>query len=167
MKLRYLLFLVVAIGPFLGCISQSKHNDFPIYLQETPNDCGPICLKMIGEYYGVRLDLDKLRSLSGLSDSTGTSLLGLSEAAESMGLKTLGVEISFDLLVEEMPLPAIVHWNANHFVVVYQADSTRIFVADPASGKVEYSKEEFCRHWLHSADGKKEQGIALLFEVKK
>lgn len=156
------LFLIATSGLFLYCNSQSRQDEFPIFLQEDISDCGPVCLKMIGEYYGIKFDLNRLRELSGATDGTGASLAGLSEAADSMGLKNLGVKITYEVLVETMPLPSIVHWNANHFVVVYQADSARVFVADPAMGKLEYSKAEFCKHWMQG-----DNGIALIFELKK
>lgn len=162
----YSLLFFITTSPLLSCSGQTNNDDFPLILQENSYECGPVCLKMIGDYYGLRFELDTLISLSG-TDSTGVSLLGLSIAADSMGLKNLGVQISFEALIKEAPLPAIVHWNTNHFVIVYKANHKKVWVADPASGKVEYSKEEFCNHWLQSKHERMETGIALLFEMKK
>ena len=63
-----------------------------------------------------------------------------------------------------MPLPAILHWDGNHFVVLYKAAKNKLWIADPAKGKVEYSKEEFCKHWIPS-ESKSKSGIIMLLEV--
>ncbi|WP_048742061.1 cysteine peptidase family C39 domain-containing protein, partial [Prevotella bivia] len=79
-------------------------------------------------------------------DRSGVSLLGISKAAENLGFKTVGGRLSFDTLVHEVPLPCIVHWNQNHFVVVYKIKKHKkekytVFVADPGKGLVTYTKE--------------------------
>ena len=90
---------------------------FPIYTQHDAMDCGPTCLRMIAAHYGRIYSLESLRGKS-LITREGTSMLGISEAAESIGFRTTGVKVSFDDLCEA-PLPCIVHWNQYHFVVVY------------------------------------------------
>jgi len=92
-------------------------NQFPFYNQYDAMDCGATCLRMIAKFYGRNYSLDSLRKKSYITRE-GASLLGLSEAAESIGFKTLGVRASFKTLCEA-PLPCIVHWRQNHFVVVY------------------------------------------------
>lgn len=82
-------------------------------------DCGPSCLRMISKYYGKSYSLQTLRDKCYISRE-GVSMLGISEAAESLGFKTMGVKISFEQLVEEVQLPCILHWNQNHFVVCYK-----------------------------------------------
>lgn len=80
-------------------------------------DCGPTCLKIIAKYYGKNYSLDELRQKSFITRQ-GVSLLGISDAAESIGFKTIGAKISFEKFLNDVPLPCIVHWNQNHFVVI-------------------------------------------------
>ena len=94
---------------------------FPHYTQLDTMDCGATCLRMIAKYYGKTYTLQSLR-LKCYNTREGVSLLGISDAAEKIGFKTIGVKISFEKLVEEAPLPCIVHWNQNHFVVVYKPE---------------------------------------------
>ena len=119
---------------------------FKVYHQKNIMDCGPMCLHMVAKHYGKNIGLEKLRNDAGLSKQ-GVSLLGLSEAAERIGIKTHRVAISYEQLKNEAPLPAILHWNQNHFVVVTpKANKKTITVADPAKGIISYTKEEFCQH---------------------
>ena len=97
-------------------------------------DCGPTCVKMISAYYGRNYSLDYLRSLSYIGKN-GVSLRGISNAAENIGFKTLGGRISFDQLANSAVLPCIVHWNQEHFVIVYKikkkTTTTIVYIADP------------------------------------
>jgi ATP-binding cassette subfamily B protein len=93
--------------------------NFPHYTQLDQMDCGPTCLRMIAKYYGRSFSAHTLREKSQIGKD-GVSMLGLSEAAESIGFRTMGVKVSFDKLVAEAPLPCIVHWDQNHFVVLYK-----------------------------------------------
>jgi ATP-binding cassette, subfamily B, bacterial len=124
-------------------------------------DCGPTCLRMIAKYYGKSYSLQDLRSVSHTTRE-GSSLLGLSEAAELIGFKTLGVKVAFNKLKDEVPFPCIAHWNQQHFVVIYEIKKDTITVADPGHGLLKYSKEEFMRSWV--SDGK-DEGILLLLEA--
>jgi ATP-binding cassette subfamily B protein len=85
--------------------------------QRSEMDCGPSCIYMIAKYYGKSLDLNAMSNFSKLGKE-GTNLIGLSDTAEKFGFRTLSVKISIDQLISEVPLPCIVHWNQNHFVVV-------------------------------------------------
>ena len=138
-----------------------------ILLQRDNMDCGPTCLAMIVEYFGCDVNRDHLRECCALGKD-GVSLLGISKAAEAIGLKTIGGRTSFDSLTQEFPLPCIVHWNQNHFVVVHKIKKRKgmysIYVADPSKGLMTYTKEEFCKHWISTQTDGIEKGIALLFE---
>ncbi|MFN9941542.1 MAG: cysteine peptidase family C39 domain-containing protein, partial [bacterium] len=93
----------------------------------------------------------------------GVSMLGISDAAEAIGFRTLGVKIPFEKLAIDAPMPCIVHWNQNHFVVVTPNSTLKkIEVADPSHGMIKYTRDEFCRHWLQTTDHV--PGIALLLE---
>lgn len=139
---------------------------FPFFAQHDAMDCGPACLRMVAAFHGRFFSLEGLRERAHLSRE-GVSLLGISEAAESIGLRSTGVMVSFDELMTA-PLPCIVHWNQQHFVVVYAIKSRKkgilVHVADPAGGKQQYSREEFCRCWISSQSNNQPVGIALLLE---
>jgi ATP-binding cassette subfamily B protein len=135
---------------------------FPIIKQVNSNDCGPTALAMVIQHFGRMPNLNILRESCELGKD-GVNLLGIASAAESVGLRTLSVEISFEKLIKEAPLPCIIHWNQNHFVVVTPNSTLKkIEVADPAHGIIKYSREEFCKHWLQTTDDV--PGIALLLE---
>lgn len=135
------------------------------YQQLDAMDCGPTCLRMVADHYGRHYTLETLRQRCYIGRD-GVSLLGISEAAESIGFRSLGVHISFDQLCEA-PLPCIVHWHQNHFVVVYDINKKRniIKVDDPAQGKVKYTKEEFLSGWISTRNEGKDEGVALLLET--
>lgn len=136
----------------------------PIFPQLDSRDCGPTCLRMVAKYYGKNYSLQGLREKSFITRE-GVTLLGISEAAEQIGFRSMGVSISWEQLIKEAPLPCIVHWKQNHFVVVYKISKKSIvFVADPAHGLVKYTQEEFLRCWLSDIKEGEEKGIALLLE---
>ena len=131
-------------------------------------DCGPSCLAMISECYGRKVSKEHLREICSLGKD-GVSMLGISRAAEIIGFKTVGGYLLFSVLAVEKPFPCIIHWNQNHFVVVYKVKKHQkghytIYVADPGKGLVTYSKEEFCEHWISTKTEGEEKGVALLLE---
>lgn len=132
--------------------------------QRDAMDCGPTCLRMVSGYYGKHYTIQALRQRCHISRE-GVSLLGISEAAESIGLRATGVKVTWEQLRDEMPLPCIVHWNQKHFIVVYKIRKSRgrttVKVVDPASGFLEYNENAFCRSWLQSDDDTP-HGIALM-----
>ena len=105
---------------------------FTFYKQLDAMDCGATCLRMIAAHYGRAYTLNYLRQISH-ADREGVSLMGMSDAAEKIGMHSLGVKISFDRLIEDIPLPAVAHWRQNHFVVVIEANEKHVWVADPAA----------------------------------
>ncbi|MDU2330196.1 MAG: cysteine peptidase family C39 domain-containing protein, partial [Prevotella bivia] len=141
---------------------------FAIKRQRDAMDCGPSCLAMIAKHYGQQADKEQLRKICSLGKE-GVSLLGISKAAENLGFKTIGGRLSFEMLYQEDPMPCIIHWNQNHFVVVYKIKKHNkgkytVYVADPGKGLVTYTKEEFCEHWISTKTNGEEKGIALLLE---
>ena len=126
-------------------------------------DCGPTCVRMIAKHHGRRYSLQSLRERAHM-DREGISLLGISQIAEKIGMRSLAVKISMDQLVEEAPLPAIAHWNQNHFVVVHKIKGGKVHVADPANGMISYTKEEFVKSWASDVQEGRDEGIALLLE---
>lgn len=94
---------------------------FPTEYQMDSQDCGPASLKMVAKYFGRYFSLQYLRDKCGLTKE-GVSLLDLSTGAESIGLHSLSIKCTIDDLVNKVPFPAIIFWNQNHFIVVYNAD---------------------------------------------
>ncbi len=139
---------------------------FPFYKQPDTKDCGPTCLRIVSKYYGKSISLQQIRALSETTRE-GSSLLGLSDAAENLGFRSLGVQVDFKTLVEEVPLPCIVHWNKNHFVVVYKVDkNNKVYISDPSYGLITYNPEEFIKAWIgENANENTEEGIALILET--
>lgn len=139
---------------------------FHVYIQNDARDCGVSCLRMICRHHGQRFSE---RELSELCHTTrnGVSLRDISEAAEKIGMKTMGVRLTIDRLAEDIPLPCILHWNQHHFVVCYKVrrkrGNTYYYIADPASKCLKYSEEELKQCWGHS-EGNRHYGIALLLQ---
>ncbi len=137
---------------------------FPHYIQTESMDCGPTCARIIAKYYGKTFDILELRKISE-NTREGSSLLGLSRAAEAIGFRSLGIKTDLKTLLDENILPCIAHWNNGHFVVVYKVTKTRIYVSDPAIGLIDYSLKEFLRGWIgNSADEYTQDGILLVLE---
>ncbi|MER3376246.1 MAG: peptidase domain-containing ABC transporter [Allomuricauda sp.] len=122
-------------------------------------DCGPTCLRMVAKHFGKEISLDKLRNESYITRE-GVSLMGISHAAESIGIKSLGTRIDLPTLSKKVPLPCIIPWNGMHFVVLYKTDKKFAYVADPANGKKKLSHSELKNHWC----GNNNDGIVLLLE---
>lgn len=136
---------------------------FVFFKQLNGMDCGSTCLRMVARHYGKHYNADTLRQLSGFSRS-GTSMWGISESAQKIGFRTRAVRIPYSIL-DEIPLPAILHWNQNHFVVLIDISKNKVKIADPATGIITCHKEEFLQYWLSSKNDKDEEtGLALLLE---
>lgn len=114
-------------------------------------DCGPACLKIITKYYGKYYSLQYLRDLCGITRE-GISFLDISNAAEKIGLRTVSIKASIEDLLERVPLPCIVHWNADHFIVIYKTHKGKIYVSDPAKGLLSYQKVEFIKKWYKKGE---------------
>ena len=142
-------------------------KSFPHYTQLDAMDCGPICLRIIAKYYGRTYSLQTLREKSFITRA-GVSMLGISDAAESVGLRTTGAKITFDQLVNDVPLPCILHWNQNHFVVCYnikkKKDGYLVYISDPASRLLTYRKDEFLRCWVSSKVDGEDMGTILVLQ---
>lgn len=142
-------------------------NKIVFYSQLDSRDCGPTCLRMVAKYYGKNYSLEGLREKCSVRRD-GSSMLGISEAAEQLGFRSMGVRISWDQLCNEAPLPCIVHWKQNHYIIVHKisgkGERAMIKVADPAIGITVYSKKEFLRTWISDKRDGEEKGIALLLQ---
>lgn len=138
--------------------------EFPFYKQHDAMQCGITCLRMVCKYFGKEFSSDRLSGIC-FATNEGVSILGISEAAEKIGLHTLCGKFKVEQLTE-ISLPCILHWNQNHFVVLYKIKKKRWFyIADPAQGLVKYSLKEFCSHWLSTKLSGEEIGIAILIQT--
>lgn len=133
---------------------------FPTEYQMDAMDCGPASLKMVAKYFGRYYSLQYLRDKCGITKE-GVSLLGISTAAESIGLHTVAIKCTIADLMIKVPFPVIVHWNENHFVVVYHADKKHVWVSDPIKGHVKYTMQEFRASWYLKDQDK---GVLLALE---
>jgi ATP-binding cassette, subfamily B, bacterial len=153
---------------------------FPYYHQLGLKDCGPACIKMVAQYFGRSYNIDYLREKSHII-KTGVSMLGISEAAEAIGFKTIGVKVDIEKLKEiAQSHPSILHWDNNHFVVLYNYKrkwfgSNKFFIADPAKEILQLTEAELVEHWsvastgsattaLQTTEANKKQGYALVLE---
>lgn len=140
-------------------------DKFPHYRQLDSMDCGPTCLRMIAKYYGRTYSLQALREKAFITRE-GVSMLGISEAAESIGFRATGVRITLEQLKNECPLPCILHWNQNHFVVCYKIKNGKFYIADPCSGKALFQEKEFTHCWYSTISENQYTGTALLLEPR-
>jgi ATP-binding cassette subfamily B protein len=143
---------------------------FPFFYQLGFADCGPTCLRMIARFYGKDLTLNYLRDLCSVQKQ-GVNMLGLAGAAEQIGFDTLKVEIGIGQLFEDAPLPCILFWKNNHYVVLYRVKRskrtgavTKVYLADPGVGLVAVSYRSFVTYWV--PEGRK-RGYALLLEPRE
>lgn len=136
---------------------------FPHYMQAESKDCGPTCLKIICRYYNKIVEIEKIRRLCETT-RLGSTLLGLVNAAESLGFKTLPVKISFGTFQKEAPFPCIVHWDRTHYVVVYKIKK-KVYISDPGYGLISYDFDEFIKRWIGlNAKEDTVEGIVLFLE---
>lgn len=137
---------------------------FPFFRQPDSMDCGPTCLQMVAAWYGRKHSLQILREKVQIGKD-GVNLLGISEAAESIGFRTQALKLDLRILATEVVLPVILHWDQYHFVVLYRVKRGRYHIADPAVGLVRLRENEFLRRWAY--DGRQStgrNGVALLLE---
>ena len=138
-------------------------SKFTNHRQIDSKDCGPTCLKIIAKHYGKTINIQSLRNYSETTRG-GSSLQLISDAAEKIGFRTLGVKLDQEKL-KEVPLPCVLHWNKEHFVVLYKIKKGTYYISDPAIGLIEYAQEEFLKFWIgNNALATTEEGIALLLE---
>ena len=136
---------------------------FPFYKQAETKDCGPTCLRIISKHYGKLVDIQALRELAETT-RLGSNLLGISTAAEAIGFRSLALQVNYHQL-RQAQLPCILHWNHDHFVVLYKIKRDRIYISDPGHGLLHYPKDDFLRRWVSSsATEETQEGIALLLE---
>lgn len=138
---------------------------FPLYNQLDYADCGPTCLRMIAKYYGRNYSMQYLRDRTYITNG-GVTMLGISDAAENIGFRTLGVRITIEQLREDVALPCILYWNQQHFVVCYRIKNRKYYIADPAGKRLIYNEDELGHCWFSTALEGKDIGAVLLLEPR-
>jgi HlyB family type I secretion system ABC transporter len=133
----------------VGHLWQKVTRRYPYYAQQSASDCGAACLTMISRYWGKKFSINRLRDIAHV-DRNGSSLKGLSAAAESVGFTTRPIKASIKGLAQQ-PLPAIAHWEGKHYIVVYAIDAKSVTIADPAIGQRTLSYAEFKQGWTNYA----------------
>src|SRR5690349_19115796 len=118
---------------------------YPFYKQLDMVDCGPSCLRMVAKYYGKRYNLETLRRKT-FASRQGVSILSLSVASEQLGFRSISAIIPYEEL-SEIPLPCILHWRRNHFVVLYDVKKEVCTIGDPAFGIKKVGKKDFLKYW--------------------
>lgn len=136
---------------------------FPHYKQADVKDCGATCLKIIAKFYKKTIAIQQLRVVSETTRE-GSSLLGLSDASEKIGFRSIGIKATLKA-IKKAPLPCIVHWNKNHYAILYKIKNEQFYISDPAHGLIKYKKDEFLKYWIgNNANEETQEGIALLLE---
>lgn len=135
---------------------------FPNFIQRELKDCGPTCIKIIAKHYGKLINTQYLRELCQTTRE-GSNLYTLSNAIESLGFKSIGVNIPFEKL-KQAPTPCILYWNNNHYVVLYKIKKNKVYISDPEKGLVNYSIQEFIQYWIAPNATIDSEGIVLLVE---
>ena len=136
---------------------------FPYYKQHDSMQCGITCLQMVCKHYGKEFSIEAL-SRYCFATTEGVSLLSISEAANKLGLHSICGRVSMEQM-QEAPLPCILHWNQNHFVVLYRIKKgKKFYIADPGKGLVSYNRKEFAEHWVSTRSQGEEKGIALFLQ---
>jgi HlyB family type I secretion system ABC transporter len=137
------------MGHWWGQLTQH----YPFFAQHSASDCGSACLVMVGRYWGKHFSVNRLRDMTNVGRS-GASLAAIATAAESLGFTTRPVKATLDKFAEQS-LPAIAHWEGNHFIVVYEITKKQVIIGDPALGQRKLTPKEFTIGWT---------GYALLLQ---
>lgn len=139
-------------------------NGFRVGFQHDSMQCGIACLQMVCKYFGREYSLDSLSKLC-FATTEGVSLLGINEAANTLGLHTTSARVTTTVL-SDVPLPCILHWNQNHFVVLYKVkNGKKFYIADPGKGLITYRLDEFKQHWISTKSNDEDKGIAMFLET--
>lgn len=135
---------------------------FPFYKQPDAMDCGPVCLKIITAYYGKTFPLSHFRKLCSIGKQ-GTTMANMIVASKALGFKTLAAELPYPQLLNKVALPCILHWEKEHYVVLYRISDKYAWLSDPAmSGKLKIKIKDFLHSW-QIAEGS-DIGRVLLLE---
>jgi ATP-binding cassette subfamily B protein len=144
-------------------------SKFPIFIQHDTMDCGVACIKMITDYYGQSFSFEDIKQKS-TPTREGVSLSNIAQVFDEVGYKTIGGRLTIERLQDKAPMPCLIHWDQEHFVILYKVkkkkNNTIFYIADPGIGLVTYSKDEFVKHWCSTSSHSEDKGIVLVIEKK-
>ena len=135
---------------------------FCFYRQHDAMQCGIACMAMLCKFYGRVYSCENLSHRCAITNE-GVSMQALKQLAEALGFDVLCGKASV-YQIKDINYPCILHWNQNHFVVLYKVKKNRFHIADPGKGLVKYNLEEFAKHWVSTQSGSEEKGIAMFLE---
>lgn len=140
-------------------------KSFPHITQPDSMECGATCLRMIAKFYGREYSAETMQRIC-LVTREGVSMLSLSDAAEYLGFRTVCGRMTLEKMVEQRPFPCILHWNQEHFVVLYDVktrrDGERIFyIADPAKNLLRIDEDTMRDAWISTRSRGEEKGIIM------
>lgn len=141
---------------------------FPFIQQPDSMECGATCLRMIAKYYGKEYSAETMQRLC-LVTREGVSMLSISDAAEYLGFRTVCGRITLEKVVEQRPFPCILHWNQEHFVVLYDVktrrDGEHIFcIADPGKNLLQLDEDTVRNAWISTRTRGEEKGILMALQ---
>ena len=143
-------------------------NDFPYIKQPDAMECGATCLRMISKYYDKEYSAETMQELCVVTRE-GVSLLGMSDAAEYLGFRTVCGRLTLEKLVTQRPFPCILHWNQEHFVVLYDVKTRRngkniYYIADPGKGLLKLEDDAFTEAWVCTRSRGEEKGVLMALQ---
>lgn len=143
-------------------------NNFPHIKQPDAMECGATCLRMVAKYYGKEYSAETMQKLC-IVTREGVSLLSISEAAEYLGFRTICGRLSLEKLITQRPFPCILHWNQEHFVVLYDVKIDRkgrrfFYIADPGKNLLKLDEDTFKNAWVSTRTYGEEKGILLALQ---
>jgi len=142
---------------------------FPVCIQHDVMDCGAACIKMLTDYHGQSFSLNELKELC-VPTREGLSMSNIAKTLDHLGYSTIGGRLTVERLVEKATLPCILHWNQEHFVVLYKIEKKKkdilFYIADPGIGLLKYNQKDFIEHWCTTQSGGENKGILLVVEKK-
>lgn len=127
--------------------------------------CGAACIGMICRYYGYRISLSEISNIC-YPTTEGVSLLGLAKSAKFIGFDAYPCKVTLHNIIN-ITQPCILHWNQNHFVVLYKVKKNSFYIADPGKGIYRCSLAEFTSHWISSSSEKGPTGFAIFLKPTK
>ncbi len=130
---------------------------FRCYRQLESSDCGLTCIRMVARHFGLKVPMKYLHSITDMS-RLGMSVMDILNCFSRLDIESRPVRLGIDYL-DRMPLPAILFWQQRHFVVLYKISGKNCYIADPAQGKVRYSKSELQKYWIGDSA---ERGLVIL-----
>lgn len=131
-------------------------------------ECGATCLRMVAQYYGKKYSAETMQQLC-LVTREGVSLLSMSDAAEYLGFRTVCGRMTLDKVVEQRPFPCILHWNQEHFVVLYDVKTKRnnnriFYIADPGKNLLQLTEETVRNAWISTCTRGEEKGVLMALQ---